>query len=64
MTKGFGPLLPGFVHLEFGDHDALTAAISDKTCAVMVEPVQGEGGIHRNAQVFSGNIFFGAFKLL
>lgn len=45
MTKGFGPLLPGFVHLEFGDHDALTAAISDKTCAVMVEPVQGEGGI-------------------
>lgn len=45
MTKGFGPLLPGFVHLPFGDHDALTAAISDKTCAVMVEPVQGEGGI-------------------
>ncbi|UWR25570.1 aspartate aminotransferase family protein [Sulfitobacter sp. S223] len=45
MTKGFGPLLPGFVHLEFGDHDALTAAITDKTCAVLVEPVQGEGGI-------------------
>jgi acetylornithine/N-succinyldiaminopimelate aminotransferase len=45
MTKGFGPLLGGFTHLEFGDHDALTAAISDKTCAVMVEPVQGEGGI-------------------
>lgn len=45
MTKGFGPLLPGFVHLEFGDHEALTAAITDKTCAVMVEPVQGEGGI-------------------
>ena len=45
MTKGFGPLLPGFVHLEFGDHEALTAAITEKTCAVMVEPVQGEGGI-------------------
>jgi acetylornithine/N-succinyldiaminopimelate aminotransferase len=45
MTKGFGPLLPGFVHLEFGDHDALNAAINDKTCAIMVEPVQGEGGI-------------------
>ena len=45
MTKGFGPLLPGFVHLGFGDHDALTAAITDKTCAIMVEPVQGEGGI-------------------
>ena len=45
MTKGFGPLLPGFVHLGFGDHDALTAAITDQTCAIMVEPVQGEGGI-------------------
>ncbi len=45
MTKGFGPLLGGFVHLPFGDHDALTAAINDKTCAIMVEPVQGEGGI-------------------
>jgi acetylornithine/N-succinyldiaminopimelate aminotransferase len=45
MTKGFGPLLPGFVHLQFGDHDALTAAINDNTCAIMVEPVQGEGGI-------------------
>ncbi len=45
MTKGFGPLLPGFVHLPFGDHDALTAAINDKTCAVLVEPIQGEGGI-------------------
>jgi len=45
MTKGFGPLLPGFTHLEFGDHDALQAAASDKIAAIMVEPVQGEGGI-------------------
>jgi acetylornithine/N-succinyldiaminopimelate aminotransferase len=45
MTKGFGPLLPGFVHLEFGDHDALRAAITDKTAGILVEPVQGEGGI-------------------
>ena len=45
MTKGFGPLLPGFVHLEFGDHDGLTAAISDTTAAILIEPVQGEGGI-------------------
>ncbi|WP_025050823.1 aspartate aminotransferase family protein [Sulfitobacter noctilucae] len=45
MTKGFGPLLPGFVHLGFGDHGALTAAINDKTCAILIEPVQGEGGI-------------------
>jgi len=46
MTKGFGPLLPGFVHLEFGDHDALQAAMRDpEVGAVMLEPVQGEGGI-------------------
>ncbi|WP_371228313.1 aspartate aminotransferase family protein [Roseovarius sp. 2305UL8-3] len=45
MTKGFGPLLPGFVHLPWGDHDALEAAIDDKTAAILVEPVQGEGGI-------------------
>jgi acetylornithine/N-succinyldiaminopimelate aminotransferase len=45
MTKGFGPLLPGFTHLEFGDHDALRAAVSDKIAAIMVEPIQGEGGI-------------------
>jgi acetylornithine/N-succinyldiaminopimelate aminotransferase len=45
MVKGFGPLMPGFVHLKWGDHDALRAAISANTCAVMIEPVQGEGGI-------------------
>lgn len=45
MVKGFGPLMPGFTHLKFGDHDALRAAVTDKTAAVMIEPVQGEGGI-------------------
>jgi acetylornithine/N-succinyldiaminopimelate aminotransferase len=45
LTKGFGPLLPGFVHVPFGDHAALDAAIDDTTAAIMVEPVQGEGGI-------------------
>ncbi|KZY53774.1 aspartate aminotransferase family protein [Sulfitobacter sp. KE29] len=45
MTKGFGPQLPGFVHLNLGDSAALEAAITDKTAAIMVEPVQGEGGI-------------------
>ncbi|MBC6412754.1 MAG: aspartate aminotransferase family protein, partial [Hyphomonadaceae bacterium] len=43
--KGFGPVIPGFTHLEFGDHDALQETISDKTAAVLVEPVQGEGGL-------------------
>ena len=45
MTKGFGPLLPGFRHVEFGDHDALTEAITLTTAAILIEPVQGEGGI-------------------
>ncbi len=45
MTKGFGPLLPGFTHLEFGDHDALNAAATNQIAAILVEPVQGEGGI-------------------
>ncbi|MEM7320122.1 MAG: aspartate aminotransferase family protein, partial [Pseudomonadota bacterium] len=45
MTKGFGPLLPGFVHLPWGDLDATEAAMSENTAAILVEPVQGEGGI-------------------
>ena len=45
MVKGFGPLMPGFVQVPFGDHDALRAAVTEKTCAVILEPVQGEGGI-------------------
>ncbi len=45
MVKGFGPLMPGFTHLKWGDHDALRAAITEKTAAVIIEPIQGEGGI-------------------
>jgi acetylornithine/N-succinyldiaminopimelate aminotransferase len=45
MTKGFGPLMPGFTQIKWADHDAIRAAITEKTCAVMIEPVQGEGGI-------------------
>lgn len=45
LTEGFGPLLPGFVNLPWGDHDALEAAVGDTVAAILVEPVQGEGGI-------------------
>ncbi|GAB5455814.1 MAG: aspartate aminotransferase family protein [Henriciella sp.] len=43
--EGFGPALPGFTQVEFGDHEALDAAVTEKTAAVLVEPVQGEGGV-------------------
>ncbi|MFH5772679.1 aspartate aminotransferase family protein [Paracoccus sp. NGMCC 1.201697] len=45
MVKGFGPLMPGFRQLPWGDMSALEAAISDRTAAVLIEPIQGEGGI-------------------
>lgn len=45
LTKGFGPLMPGFDHVPFGDMGALKAAIGPETAAIMLEPVQGEGGI-------------------
>ena len=44
-VEGFGPELPGYVHLTFGDHEALKEAIArPTTAAVIIEPVQGEGG--------------------
>ena len=43
--QGFGPLPPGFRFLDYGDVGALEAAISSQTCAVMLEPVQGEAGV-------------------
>ncbi|HEY3797612.1 MAG TPA: aspartate aminotransferase family protein [Caulobacteraceae bacterium] len=43
-TEGFGPALPGYRTLPYGDMEALEAAITAETCAVLIEPVQGEGG--------------------
>ncbi|MFT3876452.1 MAG: ornithine--oxo-acid transaminase [Propioniciclava sp.] len=41
----FGPFTPGFVHVPYGDADALEAAITDDVVAVLLEPIQGEGGV-------------------
>ncbi|MFH1753818.1 MAG: acetylornithine transaminase [Candidatus Omnitrophota bacterium] len=46
VKVGFAPLLEGFKHVPFNDIDALKGAISDKTVAIMMEPIQGEGGIN------------------
>lgn len=43
--KGFDPSMPGFVHVPYGNLNALRAAITPQTAAILVEPVQGEGGI-------------------
>ncbi|PPV41849.1 aspartate aminotransferase family protein [Ectopseudomonas oleovorans] len=44
-SDGFGPKIQGITHVPYNDLEALKAAISDKTCAVVLEPVQGEGGV-------------------
>jgi acetylornithine/N-succinyldiaminopimelate aminotransferase len=42
----FGPLLPGFIVVPWNDVEAIRAAITPRTCAIMLEPVQGEGGVN------------------
>lgn len=44
--QGFGPLPAGFDYVPYGDIDALTAKVTDKTCAILLEAIQGEGGVH------------------
>ena len=50
--EAFAPLLPGFSHVPLNDIAALGAAISESTCAVLLEPVQGEGGVYPCDQVY------------
>jgi acetylornithine aminotransferase len=45
VQKGFEPILPGFVHVPYGDLGAVEQAMNERTCAVLVEPIQGEGGV-------------------
>ncbi|QIB51586.1 aspartate aminotransferase family protein [Pseudomonas sp. OIL-1] len=44
-SEGFGPAIEGISHVPYNDIDALRAQISERTCAVVIEPIQGEGGV-------------------
>jgi len=54
--EGFMPLLPGFAYIPFNDVEALESKFSDEVAAVMVEPIQGEGGINVATEEFLGAI--------
>lgn len=46
VQAGFEPLVPGFTYVPFNDFPAVEKAMTDRTAAVMLEPIQGEGGVH------------------
>ncbi len=52
LTRGFAPLLPGFVHVPFADIEAVHAALGERTAAILIEPIQGEGGIRPAPDAF------------
>ncbi len=52
LVKGFGPLLPGFDHVAFGDIEAVKAVIGPETAAILIEPIQGEGGVRPAPHAF------------
>ena len=55
VKTGFAPLLPGFTHLPYNDLVAVKASLTDETVAILVEPVQGEGGVNiANAEFLRG----------
>ncbi len=51
-SHGFDPLMPGFVHVPFNDLAATARAITEKTCGILVEPIQGESGVRPAAREF------------
>jgi len=52
VQKGFEPLVPGFVYAPFNDFAAIESLVTDKTTAIMLEPIQGEGGVHVADQAY------------
>ncbi len=56
VQKGFEPLVPGFVYAPFNDFAAIESLVTDKTAAIMLEPIQGEGGVHVADQAYLKNL--------
>ena len=54
--KPFGPLVPGVSFAEYNNHDRVKALVTDKTCAIILEPLQGEGGINLATEEFMKGI--------
>jgi acetylornithine/N-succinyldiaminopimelate aminotransferase len=46
VKQGFGPEVPGFIQVDGGNFDALAAAATDEVCGILMEPIQGEGGVN------------------
>jgi acetylornithine aminotransferase len=56
VREGFDPEVPGFVRVEAGDFDLLLKAVDDETAGIIVEPIQGEGGINLHANEYIAKI--------
>lgn len=54
--EGFGPLTPGFISVPYGDVEAVKKAVNANTCAILVEPMQGEGGMYIPPEGFLGEL--------
>jgi acetylornithine aminotransferase len=52
VQKGFDPLVPGFVYAPFNDFAAVEGLVTGKTAAILLEPIQGEGGVHVADQTY------------
>lgn len=52
IHKGFGPMVPGFVYAEYNNLEDFASKVTPNTIAIMIEPVQGEGGVHPATQEF------------
>jgi acetylornithine/N-succinyldiaminopimelate aminotransferase len=56
IRAGFAPDVPGFVNVETGDFDALARAVDDETAGILMEPIQGEGGVNLHPPDFAARV--------